>query len=1569
MKKSTKLFALLISLIVLICATVLVISASDAPDFKVADTTYDTWADAVTAAGGTEIIYLNDDIEIPLTGLSVTADARVDLNGKTITMPNTTASSNNNGSVFTLNTNDISLEILGTGTILKAGRFISGTGKNVNIEINAYGDGIIFERNGPLSNGASNVFEISAGSDITVTGNLTVNAMTPMVYLFTLSAGTSLEDTTNLTVSAANIVHNPVWLTNRYYNGGQAYFVNLDQYTKIEINSSNVDMIDGNMFGVNTSTFKTTNLDSTSDTSDFVPCTAFISAHDSTLLARTGGIRLTNNTSMGTLFNFLTAPVEVRFTDCTLMGANRTANLTANKGSVINPQRFYFKNVDYAGDPDTLYGSCGFTYGNMNMDWNGGTVQVINNTAQKIGVIFFEQYKAAYAAYYKQEQFVGTADYGKTLSATKFSASDFDTADELFSEIVKLAAKTDVTITNTQNLVVYNEAGTKVSLTKGVSYTPSDPNGDGDKSDTLLFTVDDSWKNNSNYLCSYETWNNVILFAENAHSAAAFFPNNVTYPYTEIKNGDELVSWYGVRLANIAFDGSSAPNAASVTYVGTKQTNAWLLKDGVWKKYSSAYLESYTAPTTPTNSGEEGPVANRTTVFNPLYDYCIYATSTGTETEGSLTSWQSNYKDFLRAGISYEGVGRFGAVRYIPESESANGYFRFEVTEDMKKYQDSQSYFEIAATGYGSLKTASDTSEGAYGYVLNSAASYPLAEYQYVVQEFDIWTDSGEYTAGSVGYLNRFIRPYFSSTKGYTTETKQNQTGDIFNIYDDGEIYMVDANGKGQRTMLSTDGTSSRITLIMEIVVEETSYDLKVSEKLTLEGRKGYVANNSRLHIFVDGNYLGTSSKLAGSTVIDESVISTWGLDAIRFNFKGDDTSFEAHKGSSICIDNFYLAYYKDTNEMAEVIQNAISTKSIEYGECFNYHGGHIVDGVRYETEEEALAALEPGSTLELDSNVHSLINAPENLRIITNGYSLAGIVSAQRVFEHKGTVYMLPAKGDESVTVKYESTEAGIDESRNAGVGTVISSPVDLSEYGILNVGGKDTYLIGWTLTEGEDAIFVDGSKNIAYPVYGAANVTWTDAGGKTLKTELYRPGTKPTLPDDLVYDSTSTINSWYSLEVTGWTKALDTELVNGDNVLSPDTKAFAPEGTIEDIKIGLTLYTYYELNIYLPIYSRDSRITDVQISEGGAYLGRRLVVGSNNKVTGEDWTINGLAYEKYYINIGVAETAARTYTVSYKVDGVKLTREIVYAVPYYASQVMDDESQPAKAKKLVVNMANYALATINLMGADDDVRIYETIVERYASYLEDYSKLADERFAAEDNAETEVTNDIYLDKIADLTYKTGEHSEYISGASFLFSTYEPAFVIKYSDTAKAFKDKDGNVIGVQIPDSNGSIYYHKVGIYTYFQYGNGSSGPCSHFAFDSEGNQITITDGTSASVDYYAYSYNPHANSNRYNRSFALKNINEDINIIINAVSYVANENANDPESVLETGKFTYSLAAYIQAMIAERDAAEAAYDAAVAASASNVDELLATLETYEKTVTAAKALYAYSEAAKAY
>jgi len=1580
MKRSAKLLALLVSAIIIVSALVIAASASDAPDFKVGDKTYDSWSEAVTAAGGTEIIYLNDDItQTALSGFAVSSDARVDLNGHTITMPAATANDNNNGAVFTISAANVSFELLGEGTVRNGGRLINPSSadvKNLSVKINAYGDGIHIDRVGPAANnGSSHILLISEGSDYTVSGKIHIDAYTPSVMVFSLTAGTSLDDLTTLELSGADITVYPKWLENNRYifELGMSEFVRLDKYTKTTINNSRVDMIDGNGFSVNTSTYKTAKLDQTTDTANFEELTSFIEGENSSILTRTGGCRLTVNTSMGLLFNFATAPVEVRFTNCTLMGASRTTNVTANKGTNINPQRFYFTNVDYVGDPEVLYGSTGFTYGNLNMIWNGGKIRVTMNNGTKFGAIFYEQYKAAYEEYYKQDKFVGTADYGKTLSDANLRF--VDTADELFGEIAKLAATKDVEVTNKNSLVIYNAAGKKVSIAKDAKFMPSDPNGDGDKSDSILFTMDQAWMNNPEYICSYVDWNNALIYSENSITTTSFMPNNVSYPYAEVKNGDTLVTWYGIKMSNVLFDLTNAPATTNAILEGTKYTNVWIEDDGIWKKYSTAYLDSYTEPTAPENSGKEGPVEAYTTVFNPLNAYSTWATATGTASEGTVAAWQSNYRKVFRAGISYNNMGRFGGFEFIPEAPGQNGYVKYEVTADMQKYQESQAYVEIAAPGYGSLKTVADTAEGAYGKVINTEAPYKIADYKYIVQEFDIWTDTAEYTAGGVNYIHRFIRPYYNTTdKVYTTETKQNQGNTIFNLYSDGKFYMNDISGSAKSYMLPLDGTAARVTFIIELVINEVKYDLQVSETETLKDRRGYTANNSLLHIFIDGNYVGTSTRFASATVMDEAVIDTWGLDAIRFQFPGDNASFENHKGSSLCFDNFYLAHYKSTNEMAEVIKRAIDTKSIAEGECFNYHGGHIVDGVRYSTEAEAIAALKSGSTIELDSDLKTVFSAPENLKIVTNGYSYTGIVSSQRVFEYEGTVYMLPAVGDESVDVKYESSAAGISETKPAGIGTVIESPVDLSEYGTVNVGGEDTYIIGWTLTEGEDDIFVDGTKATAYPVFGVANVSWTDGAGAVIKTEKYRPDSYPTLPEDLTYDLSGTApGNWYNYTVTGWQTALATKLTNGDNTLSPDITASAPTGTIEDVKIGLSLYSYYELNIYLPEFNRARLISDVRITEGGAILGKRLVVNSSNKPTGEGWTIGGVAYEKYYINIGVSETRERTYLVSYEVAGTEITREIKYAVPYYASQIMADNNQSKEAKTLVVNMANYALATIALTGEEADTRIYEGIVRIYGDeYLGGFTALSDERFAASDNAETEgVTNDIYNAEIKDLNYKTAEFAKYVESASFFFSSYEPAFAIKYSDAAKQFAKADGTVIGVKVPASNGTISYHKVGVWTYFQYGTSGSTFGYHYAYDASGNKVAISSGSDASLDYYAFSFNPYSTSDRYYSNHNLRNINEIINMKVYTLSVLANNNANHADSDLKGEDLTYSLAAYIAGMIEERDETSAAL-AAASAEGTNpelISSLTEELLEYEKTITAAKALYAYSDAAKAY
>ncbi len=1549
MKRRVRIISL-ISALVLLIAIFAIVAAADStsevaddpsvPNFKVGDTLTDSWSDAVGLAKGEEIIYLNDNVSISAT-LSIGSNARLDLNGKTIIDTRANTGSPNNSAVFQFaSKTGISFELLGEGTIKNCAMVITG-GASESVKINAYGDGIRIERvaTGSSSNPAR-IFNVTQGSEWFVSGKIEIVPSGVVQNVFYLGAGTSALVTDVHLTGAEITVNVPTTDTWVHSTSSGQWFAYMHQYTKLTVENSDIDIRHGNGIKFNyTSTTYTVENDANYDVttteiaeSAVVAKDSWVTITDSSLYARTGGYsKAYNYSGVGTLFATGTAAAEVRCTDSTLIGASRTIAASDNKKTnVLNPSNFYFKDVKFYMDEQVRYGSAWAVSYNMNMDWNGGSIFMRYNSMTPLGTITLDQWKAAYLEV-------------KGSACTLANLSSIDTEEELFGDVAKAAAK---------------KAGFEIT---------EEMKGDG-------------------YVAGYE--NNAIIYAK-AQIKNGSACHNRSHEYTTIKIVDSEGTdtgkslWFGVRFANIGFFGTSGlptqtngKDGGDSTVVGTYCAEPVFIVDGEVVKYACGYYESYAAPINP----ENGTVGRFTTSFDTVQSY--------SNTAAKVTT--GGYFP-INSGVYAGGHGdRHGSVSITNALWGDEGYVRFSIASDETPVGTAGSYFELKSTGYGSEKklTASDAgySDTVNGYSATSA-TYPLKDYKYFIQEFDIFTDTGKYFKTSASYLNRFRNPsYASSAFGYQLTQLNSGAGYFLQITNDGKFSLYGNNAKGTY-QLPTDGTATRITFVLDINYEAVTYDLQTGADTYASGRTGYKAGKTVMHVFANGTYLGYRSIVNSNTIMDAAVFQSWGLDALRLESTYAD--FETNKGASMCFDNLTQSYYKASSAEAGIIASALANESIEGSELFNYWDNfkYEVDGVGYTNEDDALEAIKAGSTLELFKDFEKPISVNGTLKIITNGYKTPELYSENyRAIINDGNYYLVPAMECDKINVSFSYPELEIETEKKFALGTNIYSPVDLLTCDKVTVGGKETYLMGWSLKAGEEYTTVEEGLTTAYPVHGIANVSWTDALGNVVMTEAYRPtaGSYPALPENLAVDTeVETGNGWYDLKVTGWDKALATELrEDGDYVLSPDTTPveFYTAKTVSDIKIGLTLYGYYEMNIYIPVYSQDEHVSGVMLKNAdGTAVGIRYI----SKDTTVPTTINGKEYVKYYVNVGVADTDAREFVLTYCVDGIEFSQTITYGVPAYASQVMNDPKQPENAKTLVMNMVNYAVAVVDLMGSDADLSIYEGLLERYSDgYFDIYDKLVDERFATEDDSSTDgVTNDIYNSLIKDLTYddKDNENAAFIGGASFWFSTYEPTFAIKYSDTAKAYSYTDGDsttVLGVKKPTSANGIKFDDVGVWFYVTYGTGKSSYCHQYAYDKDGNVAKYNDenawnpgGTSKDYDYYALTYN--VNSANYNsRDYrSLETVTETIKIVVYRCAKLNKEGKalDGNGGILQSGTVTYSLAAYYKGMLDLR--AELQTKIAAETDATVIAELQTELTECVKTIEATRALYAYSLVAKAY
>ena len=485
-----------------------------------------------------------------------------------------------------------------------------------------------------------------------------------------------------------------------------------------------------------------------------------------------------------------------------------------------------------------------------------------------------------------------------------------------------------------------------------------------------------------------------------------------------------------------------------------------------------------------------------------------------------------------------------------------------------------------------------------------------------------------------------------------------------------------------------------------------------------------------------------------------------------------------------------------------------------------------------------------------------------------------------------------------------------------------------------------KFIFLKGWALVAGEDVIIVTESTNATAIVdyVDPVIVYWTDASGENiLDTDYYFPGEKTVL------DAYNGVNidvdhtpDYYSYGRQGWAgieEATAGLATPGEYYITAIMGKIAPD-TFPGLKYSLSLYSNFVMNFYVP--------TDI---EGVS----NLVISTNadgSSLISEfaPEAIDGVTYDKYGYMLGVADTEIKTFYIVYNVGDDRLSFPVSVGVPTYAASVMEEYSEDNSSagvalKTLVVNMANYAVKVLELNGSDmnsDGAKIYNEIINANADYLSYYNSLTNEKFLADGE---------FYNKhgVASLNYvsrddeSNSEALSYIKSIGFNFNTFEPAFIIKFSDAALAE--------GLQAPTANGSTEYFKAGLRVY-------AGTSPQFAAkvwaEKDGNKYygladiwasVNADGVydnncSSEYEYFAMAVG--SDDNASIEWYKDNNVREDLKIKI----YMS-ENDSTAEIV---GEVNYNLAAYINAMLKDAE--------------GNADY-----------IEAAKAIYAYSYVSEYY
>ena len=504
-----------------------------------------------------------------------------------------------------------------------------------------------------------------------------------------------------------------------------------------------------------------------------------------------------------------------------------------------------------------------------------------------------------------------------------------------------------------------------------------------------------------------------------------------------------------------------------------------------------------------------------------------------------------NFESYLPGSGSFSLISSIISSAYgkteIRESSDGNRYFRF--------YYSRQDFID------GKYVLSSQPKVGLF--VGNGNGDHPVYLSKYISVDFDISSDVevdgvAQYSTGSL------------AIKLEASDGNEYQEGSAISISKT-SLYM----GENSISLPNRAGEWAHITFLYEIVSSETNNGSETE----------YNLSKSKLHIFVNGEYLLTNSPFKNVN-FSEAVYKSLTLGEMRITFTKPENLNRNTQDSSICFDNFAVAHYKNGYEGD--IENIIEDKALNLNTASDviYHKDYqmpgatdnispavVVDDEPYFDMNEGLASVGEGSVVELFADVPGVYNATSSFTVYTNGYNFAVESSTHYIAPVYGEVnaYKI-SKANNYVPVYWDVDNYGNTEApdylyleTNVPFGIV---PTNAATFG-KEVDGLWKSLVGWSYTKGAstpDVIRpiskedVDRGFVCLYPVfeYTKAKVTFLDKNGAPLGEAVWvEIGTNVeglvNYNDGMSFPLLSVAGTdWYKLAFSGWTlkDSSDTEI-----------------------------------------------------------------------------------------------------------------------------------------------------------------------------------------------------------------------------------------------------------------------------------------------------------------------------------------------------------------------------------------------------------------------------------------
>ncbi len=317
-----------------------------------------------------------------------------------------------------------------------------------------------------------------------------------------------------------------------------------------------------------------------------------------------------------------------------------------------------------------------------------------------------------------------------------------------------------------------------------------------------------------------------------------------------------------------------------------------------------------------------------------------------------------------------------------------------------------------------------------------------------------------------------------------------------------------------------------------------------------------------------------------------------------------------------------------------------------------------------------------------------------------------------------------------------------------------------------------------------------VDGMQvpvnTVVDSVENLVHITWYDSDAATAIGESYNAAIGALVDADEYYKLVNPVSAtqWYDVGFTAW-DAPET-LQAGELSVYPVCEE--PVANVKALKVNLTAYTYFRLNYYLPIENID--VTDYEFS----LVGISTDPECSELLPFELVELDGALYVMFNEYPGAADVSVNTRYITFMLGDTVYTDSFEFGVPTYAELIMDNDESSESDKKLIANMVRYANESYKLANNGVGLEAYETILAENAELLLDYAAVkASEQF----NEAKDAVN-------------TSKLSKHMTGASFIFGSYQPRFVFLYNSASGVRPPVDMTGDIGEWPDGNRGVFTH---------------------------------------------------------------------------------------------------------------------------------------------------------------